>query len=126
MGRPAPASYARRRRGRVGVGAQGRGEGPWAALGLSRGGRKRAGHGALLQAAATGGGGTAPGRERGRGGVGELRVRACKLVGGSIQKDGGRGWGSAGAGGRRPWSATAVACLGKGRRGARAWARREE
>ena len=35
LGRLAPAGYARRRRGRVGVGAQGRGEGPWAALGLS-------------------------------------------------------------------------------------------
>ena len=60
MGRPAPASYARRRRGETGGGARGdRGE-PADGFGAREGGRTGAGHGALLQAATAGDDGSTP------------------------------------------------------------------
>jgi hypothetical protein len=73
------------------VGAQGSGEGPWAVFGWSWGGRRRAGHRALLQAATAGGGGGAPAVVSGGKEVGKLQCIMGKLDAGSIGAEEGRG-----------------------------------
>ena len=59
-------------------------------------GRRLRRHGAAAPAEVARGGGGAPAKEWGRGGVGELRVRAWKPVGWSNRENGGRRRGSRG------------------------------